>query len=97
MVAFRLEFSVCGSGVLTANRVRDRKIEDSRGRVGGGLPSDVLALFFASASPGMVKIASPFAYFVVFVVIGGFIGAVTGPITVGLVQALRLPLPLQGK
>ena len=67
------------------------------GGLDGGLPLGVLALLFATNNPDMVTFASPFAYFVVFGVFGAFIGAVTGPATVSLVRALRLPLPLRGK
>ena len=85
------------SGVPTAYRVCAHKFEKFGGGLGGGLPLGVLALLFATNNPDMVTFASPFAYFVVFGVFGAFIGAVTGPATVSLVRALRLPLPLRGK
>ena len=62
---------------------------------GGAIPLGSLALFWASINPQMSSVGSPFAYFVVFSVFGGILGALSGSATVKLTQQLGLPLPLQ--
>jgi hypothetical protein len=65
------------------------------GFLGGAIPLGSLALFWASISPQMSSVASPFTYFVVFNIFGGMLGALSGPATVRLTQQLGWPLPLQ--
>lgn len=65
------------------------------GFLGGGIPLGLLALFWSSANPEMQAVASPFAYFVVALVIGGLVGTVTGPGTIRLARVLKLPVPFQ--
>lgn len=63
------------------------------GFLGGALPLGLLALFLSSLDPNMQATTSPFAWFTVFFVFGGYLGAVSGPATVKLAQALKIPLP----
>jgi hypothetical protein len=65
------------------------------GFLGGGIPLGSLALYLSSINPQMSSIHPPFAYFVMFSIFGGILGALSGPATVKLTQQLRLPLPLQ--
>lgn len=65
------------------------------GFLGGGIPLGLLALFWSSANPAMQAVASPFAYFLVMVVIGGLLGTITGPATIRLARILKLPVPFQ--
>lgn len=65
------------------------------GFLGGSLSLGSLALYWSTFNSQMSAVAPPFAYFVVFAVIGGCFGALTGPTTVKLAKSLKLPLPLQ--
>ncbi len=65
------------------------------GFLGGAIPLSSLALFLTSIHPQMLTAGNYFAYFVTTFVLGGLIGALSGPGTVRVVQKLGLPLPLQ--
>ncbi len=60
------------------------------GFFGGGIPLGTLALFYASSHAHMLTIATPLAWFGVFVLFGGLIGAMTGPAALRMVQMLGL-------
>lgn len=90
-MVFSVTFLVLGSLPPVGSLLVKSKIFG--GFLGGGLPMGLLALFLSSSNPEMQQFGSPFAYFIVFTVFCGFIGALTGPLTVKSAQAFRLPLP----
>jgi hypothetical protein len=60
------------------------------GFIGGGVPLATLSLFFISSNPQLQATASPFAWFGVFMIIGGLLGAIIGPATIEIIQAVKL-------
>ena len=65
------------------------------GLVGGAVPFGILAVFLISnLIPQTQWLGSPLAYLVLGMIFGGAIGALTGPATIKLTGALRLPLPV---
>ncbi len=63
------------------------------GFLGGGLPLGMLALFYASSTPEFQATASPFTWFIVFLIFGGLLGALSGPAAIKSTELLGLPLP----
>lgn len=70
------------------------------GFIGGSVPLATLSLFFLSLNPQMQATATPLAWFGICMMFGGLMGALTGPATIGIFQAVRLQMPVwhrQGK
>ncbi len=91
MVVVSMLFFVLGS--LPAIGALLTKAPAVGGFLGGGLPLGVYAIYGASTDPSWNQIAPFFAWFVVFFLIGGVLGALTGPMTLKILRNLRLPLP----
>lgn len=60
------------------------------GFIGGGVPLATLPLFYISSNPQLQATASPFAWFGVFMIIGGLLGAIIGPVTIEIIQAVKI-------
>src|SRR3954469_17000852 len=58
------------------------------GFLGGGIPLGTLALFYVSSNPNLQKTASVLAWFAMFMVFGGLLGALTGPATLRILQSV---------
>lgn len=65
------------------------------GFIGGGLPLGIYALYKASDSLDWQRIAPSFTWFVVFLIIGGMIGALTAPAAHWFLRLCRLSLPFE--
>jgi hypothetical protein len=81
-------------GAFTALGVLVSKFPMVGGFLGGSIPLGALALFYTSSNAQMFNTASPLAWFGVFFIFGGLIGAVTGPAALRIVQMLGLPVRL---
>ena len=65
------------------------------GFIGGGVPLAALSLFYISSNPQPQATASPFAWFGMFMIVGGLLGAVIGPATIEIIQAIKLQTLIQ--
>lgn len=58
------------------------------GFIGGSVPLAALSLFYISSNPQMQEMAPPLAWFGLFMLFGGMLGALTGPATVKLAKGV---------
>jgi hypothetical protein len=81
-------------GAFVALGVLITKMPLIGGFLGGGLPLGTLALYFVSINTSMAAMAPGLAWFTVFGIFGGLLGAVIGVSIVQLMRVLKLPLPM---
>jgi hypothetical protein len=60
------------------------------GFLGGSVPLGALALFYGAINPQFRQVAPPLAWFAMFSVFGGLLGALVGPVVVGILRVLRI-------
>ncbi len=97
MVFSPLYFVLGAFSVIGAITARNHIIG---GFLGGSVPLGTLSLFYLSSNPQMQAAAPPLAWFGMFMVFGGLLGALTGPAALGIMQTAETKMRVwvrQGK
>jgi hypothetical protein len=89
---YGLYFVLGGFALIGAINTRNAAVG---GFVGGSVPLATLSLYFLSINQAWQAMAPPLAWFGMFMIYGGLLGALTGPATISLVQAAMLHLPVK--